>query len=342
MKIAIVNDLRIAVESLKFALASVPNYEIAWIAMDGVEAVQRCKEQTPDLILMDLIMPNMNGVEAIRRIMKATPCAILVVTASVGLRSSMVFEAMGAGALDAVSTPVFGRSGKENSSRELLVKIANIAKLIHASPIKPRKTNLSNIHTSPFNKKETLIAVGCSTGGPQALVKILSSLPADFPASMVIIQHINEKFTPDMAAWLNSKTKINVRLLKEGDRPANGTALFPCTNDHAVLDSDNRIRYAKGSENDFYHPSVDIFFNSVAKNWYGNCVGVLLTGMGRDGAQGLLSLRKRGWPTIAQDEATSVVFGMPKAAISLDAAEMILPIDKIGPTIMNFADTDKK
>ncbi|MBU0728903.1 MAG: chemotaxis response regulator protein-glutamate methylesterase [Proteobacteria bacterium] len=338
MRIGIANDLELAIESLKSALSSVPEYSIAWIARDGLEAVKLCREDTPDLILMDLMMPKMNGVEATRKIMKTTPCAILIVTASVGLRSSMVFEAMGAGALDAVSTPVFGETGKKNSVKELLQKASSINKLIGSLPRKKITPPTIKVQPTDF-KNNRLVVIGCSTGGPQALVKILSDIPADCPASFVVIQHMNEKFTPDMVNWLNSKTKLSVNLLKEGDQPRPGVVLFPCTEVHAVINSNNRITYSKGDKENFYHPSVDVFFNSVARNWHGNCIGVLLTGMGRDGAEGLLALRMRGWHTIAQDEASSVVFGMPKAAIELGAAEKVLPLDEIGATITNLVGT---
>ncbi|MFC1524506.1 chemotaxis response regulator protein-glutamate methylesterase [Thermodesulfobacteriota bacterium] len=342
MKIGIANDLTLAIESLKSALIATPEHEIIWIAKDGVETVQRCAEETPDLILMDLIMPKMDGVEATRRIMKSTPCAILIVTASVGINSSKVFEAMGVGALDAVSTPVFGEEGNGNV-RILLRKINSIGKLIGASNIQPPKTpfrvpSAKNSHTH----HDCIVAIGCSTGGPQALANILSLLPADLPASIVVIQHMNQKFTSDLSGWLNSKTKLNVCLLKEGDRPRPGTVLIPSTDKHAILTPNNSIIYTDDKNQNFYHPSVDVFFHSVVQNWKGNCIGILLTGMGKDGAQGLLALRQRGWTTIAQDKSSSVVFGMPKAAIDLEAAEFILPIDSIGFTLTNLLSIQQK
>ncbi|MFH7320472.1 chemotaxis response regulator protein-glutamate methylesterase [Desulfurivibrio sp. D14AmB] len=337
MRIGIVNDMTMAVESLRRILATTPEHQVVWIAYDGAEAVRKCAENLPDLVLMDLLMPVMDGVEATRRIMKETPCPILVVTASVGGNSSQVFEAMGAGALDVATTPVFDLHGTREKCNEFLQKLALIEKLIGHSrrklPSKARPPAVSAVSAVSATRKEWLLAIGSSTGGPQALSKILSGLPADFPAAVVIIQHMDEKFTPGMTDWLGRQSKLPVRLLTAGRPPEPGVVLVPCTKDHAVLDEKGNLAYIRGGAEDFYHPSVDIFFNSVARNWPGHCVGVLLTGMGRDGAAGLLAMRQRGWLTIAQDQASSVVYGMPKAAVDLGAAKQVLPVDQIAAAI---------
>lgn len=336
MRIAIVNDSMMAVESLRRVITSVPDYELAWIANDGAEAIWRCGTDVPDLMLMDLIMPVIDGVEATRKIMAETPCAILVVTSTVAGNASKVFQAMGHGALDAVNTPVLGMTGDAEGKDELLRKIATIAKLI-----RQRKGDSSeNLFraakpkTTPTHKK--LVAIGSSSGGPKALAVLLHALPADFPAPIVIIQHVDEKFSAELALWLNRQCALEVRLAEKGDSLEPGRALIAGNNNHLIVNSNGRLDYTPDPVDMVYRPSVDVFYASIAEHWSGDVVAVLLTGMGRDGAQGLLTLRNKGVFTVAQDETTCAVYGMPKAAAQLGAAEKILPLDDIAPELNQY------
>src|SRR5260370_12555282 len=194
MRIAIVNDVMMAVEAMRRVVAGAPEHQLAWIARDGAEAVARCAADTPDLVLMDLIMPNMEGVEATRRIMAASPCPIVVVTANVSTTSSKVFEALGAGALDAVNTPVLESPAQGQGAEALLAKIRTIRKLVGGTGArKPATTTVA--HTRPFPPdEEILAAVGASAVGPAALAIMLADLTTDFPASVVIVQHVDDQF----------------------------------------------------------------------------------------------------------------------------------------------------
>lgn len=324
MKIGIVNDMPMAAEALRRALASTPKHQVAWIARNGQEAVDLCAGHPPDLVLMDLIMPEMDGVEATRRIMADCPCPILVVTASVGANAYRVYEAMGYGALDAVDTPVLGTA---ETNKALLAKIDVIGKLI-ADNRKPA----ASAPASPApvaGLAGGLTVIGASAGGPAALAQVLSGLPRDFPAAVVIVQHVDEQFATGMADWLAQQSGLTVRPAKEGDSPVAGTILLAATNDHIVLKAPTRLGYVADPVDYAYRPSVDVFFHSVCRFWPGQAVGVLLTGMGRDGAVGLKALRDKGFRTIAQDKATSAVYGMPKAAAALGAAAEVLPLDRI-------------
>ncbi|GAB3090229.1 chemotaxis-specific protein-glutamate methyltransferase CheB [Lysobacter terrae] len=333
MKIAIVNDLALAVEALRRALAQRPRHSVAWTAADGVEAVERCAKDPPDLILMDLLMPRMDGVEATRRIMAKHPCPILVVTVSVGGNAPLVFEAMGHGALDAVDLPALGVDD-DPGVEALLAKIDLIERLVGANAVRtiarpaPRRRS-----TMP------LIAVGASAGGPAALARMLADVPASLPAAMVIVQHIDEKFAASMADWLGRYAHMPVHVARAGERPQPGTILLAGTNEHLIMRADSTLQYTQEPADLSYRPSVDVFFNSANDAWEGPIVGVLLTGMGRDGALGLRALRERGHHTIAQDKATSAVYGMPKAAAELNAAVDILPLDRIGPRLRAILDT---
>jgi two-component system, chemotaxis family, response regulator WspF len=332
MRIAIVNDMPLAVEALRRVVSSVPGYEIAWIAVDGEAAVRQCAADVPDVVLMDLMMPVMDGAEATRLIMQQSPCAILVVTATVGGHTGKVFEAMGWGALDAVDTPVLGLAGDPAGAGPLLAKIAMLGRLI--GPARPRAeaTEATTTRTAP-SEKLPLVAVGASTGGPAALARIIGALPQDLPAAVTVVQHVDEQFAPGLASWLAGQTGHDVRIVQENDRPVSGRVLIASTNDHLVLTRDVAYCYTPEPVDYPYRPSVDVFFDSIVTWWPGPAVGVLLTGMGADGAQGLLSLRRAGWHTIAQDQSTSVVYGMPKAAAKLNAAVEVLPLDEIATAI---------
>ncbi len=333
MRIAIVNDIGIAVEAMRRVLRQAHGHEVAWVARDGVEAVARCAQDTPDLVLMDLVMPQMDGVEATRRIMASNPCAIVVVTASVNQNSSKVFAAMGAGALDAVNTPTLDQPGCRLGSEALLGKIQTISRLIGEGrkgprsnqPLAPRKVAIP---------KPALVVIGASAGGPAALASVLSHLSPDFPAPILVVQHVSSQFVENLASWLGHQTAMTVRLARPGDRPAPGTVLVAGAGNHFVFTSPGRVGYSTKAFDSPYTPSIDACFLSAGIHWRGGVVGVLLTGMGRDGAAGLKALRNAGHHTIVQDRATSAVFGMPKAAVELDAAAEILPVERIGPRLL--------
>jgi len=333
VKIGIVNDLPIALEALRRVLALRPDHAVIWAARDGAHAVALCKQEPPDLVLMDLIMPGTDGVEATRQIMAATPCAILVVTASVGANAARVFDAMGYGAIDAVDTPVLGRGDLQESAAVFLHKIDTVAKLVATRRFIPSADTFND--TWIITRRERLVVIGASAGGPAALTAVLSGLPKGFPAAVVIIQHVDARFAQGMADWLSRNSALPVRVAKEGDHPTAGTVLLAGTNDHLRFISAERIGYTSEPREQAYRPSVDVFFASVGVHWKGEAVGVLLTGMGRDGAQGLKTLRDKGHYTIAQDQATSTVYGMPKAAASLGAAVDILPLERIAPRLVD-------
>ena len=336
MKIGLVNDLAICIESLKKVLATVPDYQVVWIAKNGLEAVEHCRELVPDLILMDLIMPVMNGVEATRNIMQSTPCPILVVTSTVTGNSAKVFEAMGAGALDAVATPVIDKTGATDKGDELLKKIYQIGQITGSVP--PQKGKITQVATKPKVEIDgvDLVILGSSTGGPQILIDILSTFPKNFSAAFIIIQHMNQQFTPGLVKWMDSQINMSVRIAGDNAIPEPGKVLMACTNDHLVMTPKLTLSYSKEPKENFYHPSVDVFFFSVAKYWPSTGIAALLTGMGRDGAEGLLALHNRSWYTIAQDRESSIVYGMPKAAAQIGAATDILPANMIGRAISDF------
>jgi chemotaxis response regulator CheB len=328
MRIGIVNDLPLAVEALRRALALKPQHQVAWIARDGAEAVDLCAQDRPDLILMDLFMPGMPGVEATRRIMAETPCAILIVTVNVGRNASSVFEAMGHGALDAIDTPALASGDRLTAAAPFLAKLEAIERVLRDRSA-AQASHEAQVAQRAALAPAGLVAMGASAGGPSAVLAVLRGLPKDFPAAIVLVQHVDSQFAPGMADWLNLHSPLPVRIAQEGERAQAGTVLLAGTTEHLVLKDAGRLGYTPDPKDAIYRPSVDIFFQSVRRHWSGAAVGVLLTGMGRDGALGLKALRDKGHYTIAQDQASSTVYGMPKAAAELGAAVDMLPPERI-------------
>jgi len=337
MRIGIVNDFANVAALLQRVACVDPANRVIWTAHNGADAVALCAKETPDLILMDLMMPGMDGVEITHRIMARTPCAILIVTGSVRVNANRVFEAMGHGALDAVDTPLLGPGKLEEVAAPFLAKIARISRLVDD---KRGRRGLAEPgdrgSETRRHRHDRLIAIGASAGGPAVLATLLRDLPRDFPAAVVIVQHVDEQFAAGMATWLNQDTALPVRVAAEGDRPRVGEVLLAATSDHLTFKTADRVGYIADPIDYLYRPSVDVFFQSACRLWRGDVVGVLLTGMGRDGALGLKALRDLGHHTIAQDEATSAVYGMPKAAATINAAVDILPAGRIAAKLMEL------
>lgn len=329
MRIAIVNDTRLIAEALRRHVMH--EHEVIWVAHSGMQAVQFCTENRPDLILMDLVMPEMDGVETTRLIMKSAPCAILLVTASPEHNTSQVFRALGAGALDVTATPVI--AGDIAGDSILLTKIRTIGRLIGANPRVSDHAPLLPIRggaPEPGSQAEVLVAIGASTGGPVALAKLLRVWTPPDNCALVIVQHIDLVFTDSFAQWLAGQVDFSVDVIENGDPVTPGKIFMAKTNDHLLLDERQRLSYSADPINYAYRPSIDVFFHGVARHWKRKAIGVLLTGMGRDGAQGLLAMRQAGKLTMAQDEASSAVYGMPRAAAEINAAEQILSLEEIG------------
>lgn len=333
MKIAIVNNLKVAQEILKQVISSVHHYELIWTAWDGQEALKNAIENPPDLILMDLQMPNISGVESTRLIMEKSPCAIIIVTKTIEGNSDLIYEAMGHGAMDAVCTPTWNSENDIQGAIQLLEKIEQVGRIIGKSHTSSPKQTLSPIHSST-DKDPEIILIGASIGGPQALVDILSQLPHDFPLPIVVVQHVDIEFAPGLASWINTSTPLTVQIAMEGIRPQKSNVYIAATKDHLVCSPEGLLQYSQDPIDMVYRPSVDVLFKSYAKHYKSSGIAILLTGMGQDGAEGMLMLRNKGWHTIAQDKASCMLFGMPKAAIEQNAADQILPLDRIPHTLM--------
>jgi two-component system response regulator WspF len=335
VRIAVVNDLRLAREVLQRVVASDPQDAVAWTASEGEEAVARCREDRPDLVLMDLVMPGVDGVEATRRIMRETPCPILVVTATVEGYASKVFHALGAGAVDAVKCPTLGPDGRVQGAEPLLRKIRALRILAQPAPPASRAAErVDAARPAPRSGDHPpLVLLGASTGGPQAVVEVFRGLSPGFLPAVLLVQHIDVEFAAGFVAWLAAETQRDVEAAAAGAAPSEGRVLVATSSDHLVMRADGTLGYEAEPRDLPYRPSVDVLFESVARAWPAPGVAAVLTGMGRDGARGLRALRQAGWATLAQDAATCVVWGMPRACQEEGAAQALVPLHALGARI---------
>lgn len=334
MRVAIAYPSPVLRNVLSRAVRSVSGWSVAWTAADGAAAVAHCATDPPDALLIALPGGGPDVIEAIGRVVRTSSCVVLAV-ASAQAPPGLVMEAIGAGAVDAVPAPAVAADGSLAGVDEIVRKLRVVASLAGA-PSAERPTRVQPRPEPPARAAPLLVAVGASTGGPAALVTVLGALPATLTAAVIVVQHVDQRFAGSLAAWLRGQVALPVHVAEEGGMPVEGQVTLAGTNDDMVIGRDLALHYRPPADGSFYHPSVNAFFGSIAATWPSRGVAALLTGIGRDGADGLLALRERGWHTIAQDEATSVVYGMPKAAREAGAAVEILAVGDIAPAIVRF------
>ncbi|HVJ16359.1 MAG TPA: chemotaxis protein CheB [Polyangiaceae bacterium] len=296
-------------------------HRVCGVAATREQVRELVQGERPDVLLLDVAWLGAGTAAFVRELMADSPCTILLCTQGGDDRLSQVYEAMGAGAIDVVAWSS-GDAPSPSEVGQLLAKLSTVSKLL-GDPQVPPSTQ----------REPMLVAFGASTGGPQALVDVIKALPRDFQAAIVIVQHVDSEFAQGFAGWLQAQTSRPTELASLASVPKAGGVLVAATNDHLVMTAGRGFAYTPHPRELAYRPSVDVLFRSLAKHWRKPGVGVLLTGMGRDGADGLLHLRRAGWLTIAQDEKTSVVYGMPKAAVELGAAAKVLPLGDIARVI---------
>lgn len=351
ISVLIVEDSPVALTVLKRILGSSPDITIAGVARDGIEALELIPKVQPKVICTDLYMPRMSGLELTQRVMAEFPRPILVISASVDKteNSQNVFQLLQAGALDVFLKPSIGLlSDYQQVQQELITRIKILSGVSvftqHAS-----KRIASNRPTPSFTPPTPspqppspiprivlpqIVAIGASTGGPQALYTILKALPADFPVPILCVQHISEGFLAGLTNWLAADCQLNVTIAQSGEMPRPGTVYFSPDHCHLRLSSQGRFVLSQEDPVAGHRPSVSVLFQSVADYYRRGSLGVLLTGMGRDGADGLLAIARIGGTTIVQDEQSCVVFGMPREAIALGAAQHVLALQDIAPRII--------
>jgi two-component system, chemotaxis family, protein-glutamate methylesterase/glutaminase len=346
IRVLIVEDSLIALVILKRILTSSPQIEIVGEAHSGLEALQLIPQVQPDVICTDLHMPKMNGLAFTSEVMALYPRPILVISAFVQEEDTQqVFQLLEAGAVDIFPKPRLGLAIDNDVFRKELINRIHVlsgVKVLTKRRKPPRNTKKIDQKGLPifsFNSypRPKIIIIGASTGGPQALYEMFTQLPSDFPIPIICVQHICVGFLQGLIDWLANSCSLQIQIARLGDTPKSGFIYFPPEQKHLELDVRGRFIFSDTPPLAGHRPSITVTFMSVAKVYKKATTGVLLTGMGRDGADGMQMIAEAGGFTIAQDEATSVVFGMPKEAIKLGAAKQILPIQAIAPTLLSLS-----
>ncbi len=337
IRVIIADDSLVAREMLATILTSDPDIEVVGQAADGEEAVAMVARLRPDLITMDIHMPKLDGLRATERIMAYTPTPILVVSSSVrGQGVGSAFDALALGALEVIKKPEpRDWADLERIGREVIRKVKVLSNIHVITHIRGRHERHDGpvLHAGGVAGGRSIVAIGSSTGGPTALLAVLGRLPKDLKVPVLIAQHIADGFVPGLVNWLNAGCALEVVVAEDGVTPKAGKAYFATTGSNMVLDG-GAIAFREPLRGQLYIPSADTLFESVARSFGKRSIGVLLTGMGADGAQGMRQLHDLGAITIAQDEASSTVFGMPKAAIDLGAVDHILTVNDIAEAIV--------
>jgi two-component system, chemotaxis family, protein-glutamate methylesterase/glutaminase len=340
VRVLLVEDSAVTREYLGFLLARDPEIQVVGAASDGLDAVEQVERLRPEVILMDIRMPRMSGLEATRKIMSCFPTPIVLVTAGFSSDdTALCFEAIKAGALTLLNKP----SGFDNPEA---LNLARTVKLMAEVKVVRRWPPSERSATRPLVKRDgrriRVLAIGASTGGPAALVEVLGDLRGALAVPVLVVQHITPGFAAGLAEWLSKETRLAVKLAENGEPARPGVVYLAPNGVQMAIGADERIRLTRENTVGALHPTVDHLFASVAEVYGRFAMGILLTGMGRDGADGLSRLRGTGAVTIAQDEATSVVFGMPGEAVRLGAAERVLPPREIGQVIRSLTDQNAK
>jgi two-component system chemotaxis response regulator CheB len=324
-------------------LSADPEIELVGEAEDGKRAIELCQDRRPDVVTMDMMLPVMSGLAATEYIMAHCPTPILVVSSSIHRGELFkTYDALAAGAVDVLEKPN-GNEADGMWERRFVSAVKIVARIRVITHPRARLRALARSAGDPVatasgttapERNSEVVAIGASTGGPSAIVEVLRSLPAAFDRPILLVLHINEPFGTAFADWLNGQTSRRVAYPKDGDpvAAAAGRVVMAPPGRHLVV-GEGRLRLTLDPERHSCRPSVDVLFESVAREYGAAAAAVLLTGMGKDGAAGLLDIRKSGGLTIAQDEATSVIYGMPGEAKLLGAAMRILPLGEIGPAL---------
>ena len=331
LRVLVVDDSKVARLMVAQILHSDPDLSVVGEAEDGAEAVEKAAKLKPDIITMDVHMPVMDGLEATRRIMEQSPTPIVVVSASADRENlTKSFDAIEAGALTILEKPSGpGRQEFAEQARDIVttVKLMADVKVIRRA-IRPGERRMPT-PAPALRQSVEIAAIAASTGGPSALTRILGSLNRDTPVPILAVQHIARGFDQGLVEWLDRSSNLPVRLAEHGS-PLRPGHVFLAPNDfHLGLGQNGQLSLQDDPPIGGHRPSATFLFSSIAKAYGSRAMGVVLTGMGQDGARGLLELRRAGGWTLAQDEATSVVYGMPKAAIEAGAVARVLPLDEI-------------
>ncbi len=339
IRVFLVDDSPVALVMLKRFLATEPDIEVVGTACDGRQALTAFASAQPDVICTDYLMPNMDGLALIEQTMEVFPRPILVISSTIEPgESHRAFPLLQAGAVDVFPKPT-ANAPFEKTAAELVQKIRILSGV---RVIRRRAVTRTSLRDAPLAREAAvesvgnpallseksklirLVAIGASTGGPQVLQTIFGGLPENFPCPILCVQHISVGFLDGLVEWLDSQCRLHIKIASHGETALPGTVYFPKEETHLEIDNQKRLLCSHAPHLGGHRPSITATFESVAHCYGHSAMGVLLTGMGSDGAAGLQAIQRAGGTTLAQDEASCVVFGMPKQAIALGAAQMVL------------------
>jgi len=339
IRVLVVEDSLTVRRHLIDVLSADPGMQVVGEAADGEEAIRLCESLRPDIVTMDMVLSGMSGLAATEHIMAHCPTPILIVSASFNRGEVFTtYQALAAGAIEVVEKP----TGAEPSGAWEAHFLATVRVVARVKPVRHLRGRLTPPAPRLIDRAATdskpgpyrVAAIGASTGGPGAILTVLSALPQPFPLPLLLVLHINPPFGDSFAEWLETRTGLRVRFPDDGalvSSTENTVSMAP-PGRHLVV-RDGRFRLTHDAERHSCRPSIDVLFESLAREYASDVAACLLTGMGRDGASGLLAIRAAGGHTIAQDEASSVVYGMPREAARIGAADRILPLSQIGPAL---------
>jgi two-component system chemotaxis response regulator CheB len=339
----VVNDSMLLREFLSDIVSSHPSFELCGTARDGEDALSKLPHLNPDVILLDLEMPNMDGMTFLERVMKDQPRAIIAVSAyaeyGVG---EIVFDSLDMGAVDFLAIPSSGLADNENLRAELISKIDMAGKIdpgqiVPKLSTRPQIVDHRNPETAELSASRMLTIIGASTGGPRVISELLSKLPADLPACVLVVQHMPPTFTKTFARHLGSVSSLVVREASDGDKLKDGIVYVAPGDFHMTVTKERTIKLEKTQKLHGVRPSINVSMITGSEVFGPNTIGILLTGMGQDGAFGMKLIKQRGGRTVAQDQSTSIVYGMPKAAADLGAVDVLATPDAIAGLLCEYA-----
>lgn len=338
IRVLVVDDSPLMCKLLTTVMNADPQILVVAVANNGKEAVELVPRLQPDIITMDMDMPVMDGLEATKQIMAYHPTPILIVSTSVfKLGMEKVFKAISHGALDVIDKSELEFIGDKKSGETLIAKIKFLtsARVMDQSLVKFRhERSIVDLKAPKKKVSDKIVAIVASTGGPQALLKILQRLPEDFPCGIVIVQHITSGFLSGLVDWLAKECNIQVKIGEDSEEIRPGVAYIAPDSFHMRVKEGGKISLSDEPANNGHRPSGDVLLESVAKTYGKGGVAAILTGMGRDGAMGMKAIKQSQGITVAQNEESCVVFGMPNAAIEMKVIDKVLPLERIAEEIV--------
>lgn len=340
VRVLITDDSPVVAEILRKIFSSDPEVAVVGWARNGSQAVEMTGRLRPDVVTMDIMMPVMDGLEATKVIMREFPTSVIVISSSVNKEDlKLSFDIINAGALDVMEKPraesaqFYDGIGEELIRRVKIVsRVRPFRRISTNSPVKEKPI----MTPMPMKDIGKIVVIGASTGGPQAIMSILKGLPENLPVPMVAVQHISPGFIGGFVDWLNRECAVRAVVAKDGENPKPGYIYFPSDDCHLGLGQNGSLRLGRSLPVNGHRPSIDHLMRTAAFSYGANAIGVLLTGMGCDGVEGMKAIKQAGGKTLAQDEASSVIFGMPKEAIAAGAVDKVAGIDDLSAEIIHL------